>query len=104
MSDDGRKHAYCSGAARWSARDLSCLDTTGDCWAARSRRGAGSTLTGELKEHRSQQRGKLFACRLQTKPRTNRPEFSLKERTDGVPECASAVFLEENGALFTLTP
>ena len=26
MSDNGRKHAYCSGAERWSARDLSCLD------------------------------------------------------------------------------
>ena len=26
IRDDGRKHGYCSGAERWSARDLSCLD------------------------------------------------------------------------------
>ena len=34
MSDDGRKHAYCSGANVWSARDLSCLDMTAEQHAA----------------------------------------------------------------------
>ena len=74
-----------------------------DCWAARSRHGAGSTLTGELKEHRSQQRGKLFSCRLHSQPRRNRAGLTIKSARSCRAECASAVFLEENGALFTLT-
>ena len=34
MRDDGRKHAYGSGAESWSARDLSCLDTSAGLRAA----------------------------------------------------------------------
>ena len=71
--------------------------------AARSRHGAGSTLTGELKEHRSQQRGKLFTCHFQGKMQFCLRHLPRMVAWCGVPECASAVFLEENGALFTIT-
>ena len=69
-----------------------------DCWAARSRHGAGSTLTGELKEHRSQQRGKLFSCRLHSQPRRNRAGLTSKAARSCRAECASAVFLQRRDA------
>ena len=74
-----------------------------DCWAARSRRGAGSTLTGELKEHISQHCEKLFTCRLHGRTRSTRSCATSKSARSCRAECASAVFLEENGAPFTLT-
>ena len=74
-----------------------------DCWAARSRRGAGSTLTGELEEHISQHCEKLLTCRLHSTTRRTRVRRTIKSARSCRAECASAVFLEENGAPFTLT-
>ena len=74
-----------------------------DCWAARSRHGAGSTLTGELKEHRSQQCRKLFTSGFHGEMQLRLRHLPRLVAWCGVPECASAVFLEENGAPFTLT-
>ena len=64
------------------------------CWSCSS---------GETKEHRSRDWRKLFTCRLHGITRGNAACDTIKSARSCRAECASAVFLEENGALFTIS-
>ena len=61
--------------------------------AACRRRGAGSTTSQILKEHRSRERPKLFNSGLKTKLRSSRAEFSSWVPRSGAAECGSAMYL-----------
>ena len=71
--------------------------------AACRRRGAGSTTSHTLKEHRSRERPKLLTSGLKTKLRSSRAEFSSWVPRSGAAECGSAMFLGGRRDPFTLT-
>ena len=89
----------------WSrAAGCRCLGTS--AWtlpAARRRRGAGSTAVRWLKEHRTFDCGQLFSSGLHGGMRRIARHAPVKERTDAVASCASAVFLGVSRRKLTLT-
>ena len=71
--------------------------------AACRRRGAGSTTSHTLKEHRSRERPKLFTSGLQWS-KVRRSNFApLEVPRSGAAECGSAMFLPARRDPFTLT-
>ena len=84
---------------RWSARDLSCLGSCvlTDCWAARSRHGAGSTLTGELKEHRTFERGKLLHAVFTAARAGSVPVQPARRQGHAVPSARAPCSLRKTG-------
>ena len=101
MCDDGRKHGYCSGAAKWSACDLSCLDTTAGQRAADAVLEAPDWRTQA--EHRSLQCGKLFTRGFQWATRGSAVCCPCKRQHHAVQSArAPCSLLEENGALLSV--